>query len=170
MDEQALFKIQYGMYIVSSKNEEAINGQIATTVMQVTNDPIKIAICLSKNTYTHEMVKQSQVFGVSVLAQDTPMTFIGRFGFKSGREFEKCKDISYETNITGVPLFLEHTVMILEAKVLSSMDIGTHTIYVGELLSSKQLNNNKAMTYEYYHTVFRGKSPENAPTHIKNPN
>ncbi len=167
IDEFALFKIQYGLYIVTSKVDSKLNGQIATTVMQVTDTPIKIMVGLSKNTLTHSMVKESGVFGVTELTQDTPMTFIGEFGYKSGRDVDKFVDTNYEQNMTGVPLVLDNAVMVLEAKVIQSLDIKTHTLFVGELQSNRMVQNGEAMTYEYYHTVLRGISPENAPTHIK---
>jgi ferric-chelate reductase [NAD(P)H] len=81
MDSEALFKIQYGLYIVTTKLGEKINGQIATTVMQVANNPAKLMVGLSKDTYTYELLTQSKVFGISILEQDTPMSFIGNFGF-----------------------------------------------------------------------------------------
>ncbi len=167
IDEVALFKIQYGLYVVTSKADDKLNGQIATTVMQVTDTPIKVMVGLSKNTLTHDMVQDSNAFGVSVLAQDAPMTFIGKFGYKSGRKSDKFSDTNFEENITGVPLVLDHAVMVLEANVIQTLDIETHTLFVGELQSNRMVQGGEAMTYEYYHTVLRGKSPENAPTYIK---
>lgn len=167
IDENALFKIQYGMYLVSSKTDDKQNAQIATTVMQITNTPNKFVVGLSNTTLTHSLVKESGVFGVTVLEQNTPMTFIGRFGFKSGRDIDKLEGIDYETNQTGVPLILDHGLMVLEAKVIQTLDVGTHTLFVGELVSNRSVKEGAAMTYEYYHSVIRGKSPENAPTHVK---
>jgi flavin reductase (DIM6/NTAB) family NADH-FMN oxidoreductase RutF len=167
IDAQALFKIQYGMYIITSKLGDKLNGQIATTLTQVTSDPIQIAVTLSKKTLTHEIIMHSKVFGASVLSQDAPMAFIGRFGYRCGRDFAKCDGISYEQNITGVPMVLEHALVVLEAQVTNAVDVGTHTIFIGNLLSNKKIKDDTAMTYEYYHTVIKGKSPENAPTYIK---
>jgi ferric-chelate reductase [NAD(P)H] len=166
IDIDALFKIQYGLYIVTTVLGEKLNGQVATTVMQVTSTPIKLAVCLSKNTLTHEMLLTSKVFGVSILAEDTPMAFIGTFGFKCGRNTDKCANVAYKKNLTGCPLIQDHTLATLEAKVEQELDLGTHTIFVGELLSAEKVRDGAALTYEYYHTVIRGKSPENAPTHI----
>ena len=165
IDINALFKIQYGMYIVSSKLGAKLNGQIATTVMQVTHEPIQISVCLSKNTLTHEMIQTSRVFGISVLSQTTPMTFIGKFGYKCGRNFDKCTGVCCEQNITGCPLILDNSLVVLESKVSKTLDVGTHTIFVGNLLYAKQIQDGTAMSYEYYHTVLKGKAPANAPTY-----
>jgi len=168
VDENALFKVQYGLYIVTAADGKKLNGQIATTVMQVTYDPVvKISVCLSKNTLTHEMIAKTKKLGVTVLEQATPMDFIGKFGFKSGREVEKFTDVKFEKGVTKVPLVLDHGLVIMEGEVEKSFDIGSHTIFVAELKSCRAIAKGPAMTYEYYYTVMRGRSPENAPTYIK---
>ncbi len=167
IDTDTLFKIQYGMYIVTSKLNDKLNGQIATTVMQVSNDPIQLSVCLSNQTYTHEMVQQSKVFGVSILNQNTPMTFIGKFGYKSGRNTDKCAEVDYEQNLTGAPLIVNHALVVLECNVVKKLNLDTHTIFVGNLLSAKKIQDGIAMTYEYYHTELKGKAPETAPTYVK---
>lgn len=167
IDTNVLYRIQYGMYIITSKLNDKLNGQIATTVMQVTNSPIQLSVCLSNKTLTHEMIMQSNIFGVSILNQNAPMAFIGRFGFKCGRDTEKCVGIKYEHNITGCPLVTENSLAIMEAEVQQTVNLGSHTLFIGTLLSSKTISDGIAMTYEYYHTVIKGKSPENAPTYQK---
>ncbi|HCU05407.1 MAG: flavin reductase [Gammaproteobacteria bacterium GWE2_42_36] len=165
MDKKALLKIQYGLYIVTSLRDDQLNGQIASVVFQVTCDPPKIATCLSKNTLTHEYVQSSGVFGVSLLEKETSMPFIGRFGFRSGRDINKFENIHYEIGLTGCPLVIDNALTTLEVKVTQSVDVGTHTLYVGELISAKELKVGEALTYEYYHTFKKGKSPKNAPTY-----
>lgn len=166
IDISSLYKIQYGMYIITSKLGDKINGQIATTVMQVTNSPIQLSVCLSNKTLTHEMIMQSKVFGVSILRQETPMVFIGRFGFKCGRDTEKCKGVNYEQNLTGCPLVIENSLATMEAQVQQTVNLDSHTLFIGTLLSAKNIDNGTALTYEYYHSIIKGKSPENAPTHM----
>ena len=83
MNPEALYKISYGIYIVSSHRNGKPNAQIANTVFQVSSSPIMIAVCLNKENLTHEFVKESKVFSVSILEKDTPMKFIGKFGFRS---------------------------------------------------------------------------------------
>jgi len=81
MNISALYKLGYGVYIVTSKKDNRFNGQIANTVFQVTSEPPTIAVSINKNNLTHDFIKESRVFSASVLCQDTPLTFIGRFGF-----------------------------------------------------------------------------------------
>ena len=163
---EALQKIQYGMYVITTAHEDEINGQIATVLFQVTSNPVQIAICLSKNTYTHELISQSKIFGASILKQDTPMKFIGTFGYRCGRDCLKFSGVKYKIGENGSPLVLDNSLAVLEAEVGQVLDVGTHTLFVGEVKNSEVLCGGVAMTYEYYHTVYKGKSPENAPTFI----
>jgi len=86
MNFEAFKKISYGLYIVSSKKNSKINGQIANTVFQVSADPPLIAVCINKENLTHEFIENSKVFCISVLAKDAPLRIIGQFGFRSGRD------------------------------------------------------------------------------------
>jgi ferric-chelate reductase [NAD(P)H] len=165
----SLYKIQYGMYVITTVCGNLFNGQIATVLFQVTAEPPKIAICLSKNTYTHELILKSKVFGAAILSAEVPAKFIGTFGFKCGRNCNKFLDINYEINRTGCPLITDYALVVMEAAVTSSLDVGTHTIFVGDLISSKKVRDGVAMTYENYHTIRKGKSPENAPTYQAKP-
>jgi len=89
MNIKALYKLGYGVYVVTSKKDDHINGQIANTVFQVTLEPVTVTTSINKNNLTHDFIKESRVFSASVLHQDTPLPFIGRFGFKSGRDMDK---------------------------------------------------------------------------------
>jgi len=108
MDLKALYNISYGIYIVSSKKEDRINGQIANTVFQTTSEPATIAVCINKENLTHEFIVKSKVFAVSVLEQETNMKFIGRFGFKSGRDEDKFKGVNYKIGVTGSPIIMDN--------------------------------------------------------------
>jgi ferric-chelate reductase [NAD(P)H] len=165
--QRVLFKLTYGMYVVTAELNGKLNGQIATTVMQVTNDPIKISVCLSKTTLTHEMVLATKNFGVSILSQETPMTFIGHFGFRCGRDCDKCAGINFIQKITKCPLITDYSLAAFEVSVETMLDIGTHTIFVGPLLSTTDIQDGIPLTYDYYHRVIKGKSPANAPTYVK---
>lgn len=164
IDLGALYKIQYGMYIITTKCAENINGQIATVVFQITNKPVQLAVCLSKNTYTYELAFKSRVLGISILSEDTPTKAIGLFGYRCGRECLKFSGVNYETGVTGVPLVIDNALVIMEITVGQIVDVGTHSLFIGELKSSRKICDGVALTYENYHTLRNGKSPENAPT------
>ncbi len=168
MNTKTLHKISYGLYVVSSKKDGKFNGQIANTVFQITSEPPTIAVSINKTNLTHEYITASQVFTVSILSQDAPMQFIGTFGFKSGRDIDKFKDVKYKAGVTGVPIVLDYSVGYLEAEVISSVDVGTHTIFTGKVVAC-DIFDDKAiqMTYDYYHKIKGGKAPKTAPTYIK---
>jgi ferric-chelate reductase [NAD(P)H] len=167
MNIKALHKLGYGVYVVTSKKDDRCNGQIANTVFQVTSEPPAIAVSINKNNLTHEFIKESRVFSASVLCEDTPLTFIGRFGFKSGRDTDKFDGINYEIGETGAPLVLDNAVSYLEARVTMEMDVGTHTIFVGEVVNAEAISDEVCMTYEYYQQIKGGKTPKAAATYIE---
>ena len=167
MNLKALHKITYGLYIVSSKKGDRFNGQIANTVFQITSDPPTIAVSINKENLTHEFISESKLFTVSVLSVNAPMSLIGKFGFRSGRDIDKFENVTYKLGRTGIPLVLEHTIAHLEAEVISSFDAGTHTVFLGKVVNAEITGDEEPMTYDYYHKVKKGKAPKTAPTYIK---
>jgi flavin reductase (DIM6/NTAB) family NADH-FMN oxidoreductase RutF/rubredoxin len=165
MNEKTLHKISYGVYIISSKNNDKLNGQIANALFQVTAQPQTIAMSINKQNLTHEFIQKSKVFSVSILSEQTPMSFIGTFGFKSGRNIDKFKDINYKIGKTGAPIVLDHSFAYFEGSIINHIDIGTHTIFIGKIEDAEILSNEKPMTYAYYHEIKGGISPKTAPTY-----
>jgi flavin reductase (DIM6/NTAB) family NADH-FMN oxidoreductase RutF/rubredoxin len=167
MNPKALYNITYGVYIVSSAKDGKLNGQIINTVMQVTAEPATIAISINRKNLTHEFISASKKFSVSILDKDMPMTLIGQFGFKTGREINKFEGISYKTGAAGVPIVTEHAIAYIEAEVIDQIEVGTHTIFIGKITNAETLNNLEPLTYAYYQNVKKGKASQNAPTYHK---
>ncbi len=167
MNPKALHKCSYGLYVVSSRKGDELNGQISNTVFQVASDPPTIAVSICKENLTHGFITESKVFTASILSQDTPLSFIGHFGFKSGRDLDKFEGINYKTGETQAPVVIDNTLAYLEAKVLQEVDVGTHTIFVGELVGADVIREDEPMTYAYYHQVKRGTTPKTAPSYIE---
>ena len=167
MDKKTLYMISYGMYVVSSKKEGKFNGQIANTVFQVTAEPPQFSVCINKENLTHQFIRESGVFTVSILERDVPMKFIGRFGFRSGKEVEKFKGIDYKLGITGVPVVIQNCLGYLECEVINNVDAGTHTVFIGKVVEAQVMRDAEPMTYAYYYQIKNGRSPKNAPTYIK---
>lgn len=165
LDRQVFAQISYGIYIVTSRLDGKMNGQIVNTVLQVTSEPPRVAVIINKNNLTHEFISKSKVFGASVLDTSTPMTLIGLFGFKSGRAEDKLSKVQFVRGATGVPLVTEHALSVLEARVIDEVDVGTHTLFVGDVATAEVLRSGDPLTYAYYHTHLKGKSPKNAPTY-----
>jgi flavin reductase (DIM6/NTAB) family NADH-FMN oxidoreductase RutF/rubredoxin len=167
MNLKALYKLGYGLYVVCSRKGNKFNGQIANTVFQITSEPPTVAVSINKSNLTHEFIKESRVFVASVLSQDTPLSFIGHFGFKSGRDIDKFEGINYKIGETQAPVVTDNALAYLEAKVIQEVDVGTHTIFIGELVGADVLKEGEPMTYAYYHQVKRGTTPKTAPSYIE---
>jgi len=164
MNRAALHQISYGVYIVTSGKDGKFNGQIANSIIQATAKPATLAICINKENFTHELIGSSRKFVVSILSEAAPMTFIGLFGFKSGRDVDKLKDVQSRPGVTGVPIVLDYALGFLEAEVEGEIDCGTHTLFVGKVVEADVTGEGAPMTYAYYQNVKGGKSPKTAPT------
>ena len=123
LDMKALFSLTYGMYIVNTAEGGRLNGQIANTVMQITSEPLCVATCLNKANLTTELIQKSGIFSVAVLEEDVPMTFIGQFGFKSGRDIDKFANVQYELGPTGAPLIKDWSIAAFDAKVVRTLEM-----------------------------------------------
>jgi flavin reductase (DIM6/NTAB) family NADH-FMN oxidoreductase RutF/rubredoxin len=167
MDLRVLHSCTYGLYVIGSRKGDRLNAQIANTVFQVTSDPPTIAVSINKQNLTHEFISESKVFTASIISQDTPLSFIGNFGFKSGKEVDKLKDANYKLGETKAPIILDHSLAYLEARVINQVDVGTHTIFIGEVVGADVIGEGEPMTYAYYHQVKRGTTPKTAPSYIK---
>ena len=148
----ALDKVSYGLYVVTSFKDGKINGQICNTVFQLTDPPLQIAICLNRNNLTHEYVQASGCFAVSVLGQDQ-FDMVRNFGFKSGRLMDKFATVSYVSGKNGCPILCD-CVAYLEAAVIPGkvVDVGTHNLFVADVISGMLVGERPALTYEYYRT------------------
>ena len=165
MNTKALWDLTYGAYVIGSGRADKLNAQIANTLFQITSEPSIVAVSINKSNFTHDFIRESKVFTASVLAQDTPLTFIGRFGFKSGRDINKLEGVGYKLGETKAPVILENAISYLEVKVDKEVDVGTHTIFIGEVVAAEVLNEKACMTYAYYRQVKRGVTPKTAPTY-----
>jgi flavin reductase (DIM6/NTAB) family NADH-FMN oxidoreductase RutF/rubredoxin len=164
---QSLFKISYGLYIVSSGDKTRGNGFIANTVFQVTAEPPNFAVCCNKNNLTAEFIKKSGAYAFSVLAQTASPEIFGKFGYKSGKDLDKMAGTTVKYESTGVPIVLDECIAYFECKLIQIHDAGTHLIFIGELLNSQIIDDTgEPLTYSYYRYVKKGIVPKNAPTYI----
>lgn len=163
----ALFKVSYGLYIVSSGSGEKGNGFISNTFFQVSSSPAKFAACCSKENFSAELIRQTGSFGVSVLKQDAGAGLIGTFGYKSGKDVNKLEGLNLKTGLSGVPLVLNDAIALLECRVVDIQDVGSHLMFIGELVQAEVLEEGvPPLTYAHYREVKKGLAPKNAPTYV----
>ena len=166
LDYNALNMLTYGLYLVSSYDGEKKNALVVNTAFQVTATPAQIAVSVNKNSFTRELILKSKKFAVMPLEEKTPFVFIGRFGFRSGKTFQKFENIKFSVGKNGCPLVREYTLSAVEANVVQTIDLPTHTLFIGQITDAQVFNPvGKPLTYEYYHTVLKGKTPAGA-THF----
>lgn len=164
---EALYKISYGLYIVCSGDSKTGNGFISNTVFQVTSEPAQFAACCNKNNYTAGFIQKFGAFSVSILHVDASPELIGRFGYQSGKDFDKMEGVQVTYGKTGVPVIMSDSIGFMECKVVQSIDVGTHLMFIGELVHAEILDDQfEPMTYQYYRQVRKGVAPKNAPTYI----
>jgi flavin reductase (DIM6/NTAB) family NADH-FMN oxidoreductase RutF/rubredoxin len=169
MNEEALCKISYGIFVVSSKKDDKLNGQIANTVFQLTAGPPTVGVSINKNNLTHECIESSKAFSISIISREAPLKFIGNWGFKSGRDIDKFDGAKLTIGPSGSPILLDFTVGWIDCEVIKSVDVGTHTLFVGKVLDTKVTSDAEPMTYVHYHESKCGLTPKSAPTYIEEP-
>ncbi len=167
MNIEAFSKVSYGIYAVCSRSGEKLNGYISNTVFQVTSEPAQFAISCSKNNYTAGMISESKAFSISVLDKDTGPSIFGSFGYRSGKDIDKFKDVKYKTGQTGTPILLEDTIAWFECRLINTFDMGSHMLFIGEVVDSEMCYaDQESLSYAYYREFKKGKAPKNAPTYI----
>lgn len=157
--------LSYGMYAIGVKGEHKVSACIVNTVMQVANTPNIISISMNHNNYSHECIRKTGLFTVSVLSEDTSGAVIGALGFNSGRDTDKLKNVRHRILAEGVPVVKENICCWFLCRVVNSIETRTHTVFLAEVLAGSESVKGKPMTYEYYHRVIKGRAPKNAPTY-----
>ena len=158
MDTNALFKIGYGLYVLTTNYENKDNGCIINTVMQISDSPLRISVTVNKLNLTHDMIKDSCVFNISCLTVDTPFEIFERFGYHSGRDTDKFNDfdnlVRTANNVLCVP---QYSNAIISCRVVKSIDFDTHTMFIAEVVDSKVLSDKESVTYQCYQDKIKPK-------------
>ena len=149
--KETLFKLTYGLFVLSTQDGEKDNGCIINTVMQVTDTPLQIVVAVNKNNYTLEMIKKSGIFNVSVLTEEAPFSLFQNFGFKSGKTEDKFTDFEHKQRSENEVYYLtKYTNAFISAKVVNMIDCQTHMLIIGEVTQAQILSDMPSVTYDYY--------------------
>lgn len=164
MNLAILDQFTYGMYAVGVKGEKGPSACICTSAAQVSPAPdCRIAVCISRENYSHQCIEQNGLFSVSVLSRNTSGAVIGALGFTSGRYGGKLNNIRHRVLREGVPVIKEDTCCWVLCEVVAKVDAGTHTIFIGKVLAGSESFVGQPMSYDYYRTVIKGAPARNAP-------
>lgn len=146
----ALFNIGYGLYVVTSKSGEKDNGLIVNTVTQVTNSPNRIAVTISKENYSHDIIKQTGIMNVNCLSAEAPFSVFEQFGFKSGRDTRKFSDNNQLRSDNGLIFLSRYINSFMSLKVERYIDMGTHGMFICSVTEARVISDAETMTYTYY--------------------
>ena len=150
MDKKAMYQLSYGLFVVTTKGDKD-NGCITNTAIQVTTTPNQIVLAVNKDNYTHDQMLQTGIFNVSIISTDASFALFERFGFHSGRDTDKFEGFeNYKRADNGVTYITEGTNAVLCAKLVSTQDLGTHTLFVAEVTDAMLLSDVPPATYAYY--------------------
>lgn len=151
MNTNALFKIGYGLYVLTANEQGKDNGCIVNTVMQVTSDPCQVAVCVNKNNYTCEMIQHTKKFNVSILAEGVSFDVFKNFGFQSGKNTDKFTNFAdVKRSPNGILYVTKNTNAFMSAYVQQEIDLGTHIMFIAQLVEAEVLSDNPTVTYDFY--------------------
>lgn len=157
MDNKAMFNLSYGLFILTAKDGEKDNGCIVNTVGQVTSQPNRISLTVNKANYTHDMILKTKEFNVSVLAENSKFETYRHWGFQSGRNTDKLESISFKRSANGLVYIADETNAFLSAKVVSTLDLGTHTLFIADVTDGEVLSQVPSATYSFYQNNIKPK-------------
>lgn len=161
MDTSVMFKIGYGLYVLTAKDDAKDNGCIINTVMQVTSNPLQVAIAVNKKNYTNEMIQKTRKFNLSILSEKADFEIYKHFGYQSGREVDKFASFTEaKRSPNGVLYITKGTNAYISAYVQQEVDLGTHSLFIAQLVTAESLSDDKSATYDYYQNFVKPK-PEN---------
>ena len=150
MDNNALFKLSYGLFVLTARQDGKDNGCIINTAIQITDTPKQIQVTVNKQNLTHDMILQTGEFNVSVLSEDAVFWVFQHYGFQSGRDVDKFANIPEARTANGLRYVEGCTNAVISGKVVSTVDCGTHTMFIAEVTDAKVLSQTPSMTYQYY--------------------
>lgn len=166
MDKKAMYKLSCGLFVLTAKSNGRANGCITNTAIQAASEPNQMSVCVNKENFTHDMIKESGKFCVSVISVDADFNLFKHFGFQSGRDVDKFDGFDgFRTGENGVPFITEGTNAYFEVNVEKTEDLGSHTMFIGTISEMEVLNDAASATYEYYqeHIKPKRETKEAAP-------
>lgn len=166
MDATALYKFQSGLYVVSAATEDDYGACIINTGLQLTSTPLQVMVAVNKQNHTQGVIERADHFALTAVTEEATMPYIGRFGFRTSTDFAKFEGVEKCETILGDPYTPECAACVLACEVVQTLDVGTHMIFVGEVKDAEVLGDATPMTYAYYHSTLKGKTPPKASSYI----
>ena len=150
IDSKAMFKLSYGLFVLTARDGDKDNGCIINTVTQITSEPQRITIAVNKANHTHDMILKTGLFNVSVLTEEVPFAIFQHFGFQSGRDTDKFAQGEGQRSENGLMYIPWNTNALLSGKVIDTAEFETHTLFIADVTEAKILSDVPSVTYAYY--------------------
>ena len=166
MDRKALFTMTCGLYVVSAETEGRRAGCVVNTAVQVTSAPPRISVAVNKDNVTAGVIAQAGAFAVTVIDKTADMSFIGDFGFRPSDSHDKFAAYEVRHTALGAPYTMEHAAAAFSCRLVNTVDVGTHWLFIGEVMDAERLGDAEPITYDYYHKVLKGKTPPKASSYV----
>lgn len=162
MNKASVYKISYGLYVLTASDGDKDNGCIINTLLQQTSSPLQVSITVNKENLTHDMIKNTGKFNVSVIDETAPFDLFTHFGMQSGKTAQKfgtpeSYKFSPQFSENGLIYLKSFTNAFLSGRVVSEMDLGTHTMFIAEVTDGEVLSDKPSMTYAKYHADVKPK-------------
>ena len=165
MDKKAMYKLSYGLFVLTSAMDGKDSGCIINTAQQVTSEPNRISIAVNKSNFTHDLVKQSGKFNVSIISQAAEFELFKHFGFQSGRDVNKFADYAdCKRSANGLYYVTAGINSYISAVMEKEVDLGSHTLFIASVEDMEVLSDTPSATYEYYQSSIKPKPAQSAQT------
>ncbi|MBE6021157.1 MAG: flavin reductase [Clostridiales bacterium] len=152
MDNKVMFNITYGLYVLTANEKGKDNGCIINTLSQVTSTPNRISITVNKSNHTHDMIKNTKKFNVSLLTEQTSFDLFKHFGFQTGKDTDKFADYEgYARAENGIVYLTKYANSFISGDVIQEIDLGTHTMFIADAVDGQVISDVLSVSYAYYH-------------------
>ncbi len=149
-DPKVTRSFSYGLFVLTARDGDKDNGCIINTAIQAASEPLRVSICVNKANYTHDMILKTGEFNLSFLTEESKFATYQNFGFRSGRDAEKLEQVSFKRASNGIAYLTEEVNAYLSGKVVQSIDLGSHTMFIAEVTEGEVLSRVPSVTYAYY--------------------
>ncbi len=165
IDKKAFYQLSYGMYIITTLDQERGVGCVVNTFAQLTSAPFRVSVALNKENATTRALQETGRYVATCLSTDATMELIGAFGFRTSDEYDKFSDYPASYDEAGIPYVAQQCVARFSVRVIDQVDVGTHLLFIGEVEEAEAVPG-EPMTYAYYHAVKGGKTPPKASSYV----
>lgn len=165
MDKKAMYKLSYGLFVLTSGMDGKDSGCIINTAQQVTSEPNRISIAVNQANFTHDLVKKSGKFNISIISQAAEFALFKHFGFQSGRDVDKFAAYEHcKRSANGLYYVTAGINSYISATVEKEVDLGSHTLFIASVDDMEVLSDTPSATYEYYQSSIKPKQAQTAST------